>query len=88
MMMMNVKNDYCMLLLDLILIRAKENTDMYYYKMYEAITVSYKAALIKEKPIEIISEINELVQYYENKEEYEKCIVLHQLGFEIYNTIN
>jgi hypothetical protein len=79
MMMMNVKNDYCMLLLDLILIRAKENTDMYYYKMYEAFTVSYKAALIKEKPIEILSNINELVQYFENKEEYEKCDFLSKL---------
>ena len=87
-MMMNVKNDYCMLLLDLIFIRAKENTDTYYYKMYEAITVYYKAALIKEKPIEIMSNINELIMYFENNEEYEKCIVLHQLGFEIYNTIN
>ena len=86
--MMNVKNEYIMLLLDLILLRAKENTDMYYYKMYDAITVSYKAALIKEKPIEIMSDINKLVQYYEKKEEYEKCLVLHQLGFEIFNTFN
>ena len=86
--MMNVKNDYIMLLLDLILLRAKENTDTYYYIMYDAITVSYKAALIKEKPIEIISDINKLVQYYEKKEEYEKCLVLHQLGFEIFNTFN
>jgi hypothetical protein len=88
MMMMNVKNDYIMLLLDLILLRAKENTDTYYYKMYDAITVSYKAALIKEKPIEIMSDINKLVKYFEKKEEYEKCLVLHQLGFEIFNTIN
>jgi hypothetical protein len=29
-----------------------------------------------------------LIMYFENKEEYEKCVVLHQLGFEIYNTIN
>lgn len=85
---MNVKNDYCMLLLDLILLRAKENSDMYYYKMYEAITVSYKDALIREKPTEIMGDINKLVNYFEKKEEYEKCLVLHQLGFEIFNTIN
>jgi hypothetical protein len=63
------------------------NIEQYYGKLYEAITNVFKLDLIKTKPLEVNSVINELVIYYSQLEEYEKCHKLNQTGYEIFNTI-
>ena len=79
--------EYAFMLLELITARKSDDKSVIYDKMYEAITSVYKESLIKKKPKELSSVINELIQFYQTKEEYEKCHQLNQVGYEIYNTI-
>jgi hypothetical protein len=81
-------NEYTLLLLDLIMLRVEEKDDLLYNKLYEAFTCIFKEPIMKKKPIEIKYSISVLVEYFAHKEEYEKCLALHQLGFEMYNSIS
>lgn len=75
------------MLLELVAARQDGDKNVYYEKIYEAITTVYKENLITNKPKELGFVINELIQFYQSKEEYEKCQKLNQVGYEIYNTI-
>jgi hypothetical protein len=80
-------SEHTLLLLELIHCRQTCIDELFYDKLYETITGSYRSILIQYKPREIVDAIDVLVNYYELREEYEKCSALHKLGFEIYNTI-
>jgi hypothetical protein len=81
-------NEYSVMLLELVHARMGDNKEQLYAKLYEAITGFYKKDLIKMKPLELSPVLNELILFYQAKEEYEKCNHLNQVGFEIYNTIS
>ncbi len=76
-----------LLLLELIHCRQTCTNDQFYNKLYNVMIGSFRSKLILNKPKEIVDAIDVLVQYFELREEYEKCSALHKLGFEIYNTI-
>jgi hypothetical protein len=84
---MEFLNKFSIMLLELIAARHDGDKNVYYEKIYEAITSVYKESLIKKKPKELGFAINELIKFYQSKEEYEKCHKLNQVGYEIYNTI-
>jgi hypothetical protein len=73
--------------LGLVIANKSDDKSLIYDRMYVAITSVYKESLIKNKPEELGFAINELIQFYQSKEEYEKCHKLNQVGYEIYNTI-
>lgn len=73
--------------LGLVIANKSDDKSLIYDRMYVAITSVYKESLIKNKPEELSFAINELIQFYQSKEEYEKCHKLNQVGYEIYNTI-
>ena len=84
---MEFLNQYSIMLLELIKARNSDDKSVFFEKIYEAITIVYKEALIKDKPKELCFVISDLINFYETREEYEKCHKLNQVGFEIYNTI-
>jgi hypothetical protein len=73
--------------LGLVIANKSDDKSLIYDRMYVTITSVYKESLIKDKPEELSFAINELIQFYQSKEEYEKCHKLNQVGYEIYNTI-
>lgn len=81
-------NKYSIILLELISARNSSDKTKFYAKMYEAITDVYKKDFIKSKPIELYPVLQELIQFYKKREEFEKCHILNQVGIEIYNTIS
>jgi hypothetical protein len=79
--------EYAIMQLGLVIANKSDDKSLIYDRMYVAITSVYKESLIKNKPEELSFAINELIQFYQSKEEYEKCHKLNQVGYEIYNTI-
>jgi len=84
---MEFLNKYSIILLELIAARNNADENVYFEKIYEAITCVYKESLIQNKPNELGLIIIELIKFYQAREEYEKCHKLNQVGYEIYNTI-
>lgn len=80
-------NNYSVMLLELIHARMTHNHEQLYDKLYEAITGLFKKDLINTKPPELSPVISLLVEFFQDREEYEKCHVLNQIGYEVYNTI-
>ena len=80
-------NEHSLILLELVNYRMNNNKEQFYGKLYEAITNLLKQDLIKIKPLEVCSVINELILYYSQREEYEKCHKLNLTGYDIFNTI-
>jgi hypothetical protein len=64
------------------------NYDSYYREAYQIITGVHKHDLSFSKTPYMVECIATLVNYFESKEEYEKCAILHQVGYELFNTIN
>jgi len=64
------------------------NYDSYHREAYQIITGVYKHELSFSKSPFMVECIALLVNYFELKEEYEKCAILHQTGYELFNTIN
>ena len=79
--------EYAIMQLGLVIANKSDDKSLIYDRMYVTITSVYKESLIKDKPEELSFAINELIQFYQSKEEYEKCHKLNQVGYEIYNTI-
>jgi hypothetical protein len=79
--------EYAIMQLELLIANKSDDKSLIYDKMYVAITSVYKESLIKYKPKELSFAIKQLIQFYQSKEEYEKCHKLNQVGYEIYNTI-
>lgn len=80
-------NNYSKLMLEIIHARVNLNQEQLYEKLFEAITVDFKKDLIEFKPVSLSFVISLLIDFYKEREEYEKCQMLNNVGFEIYNTI-
>jgi hypothetical protein len=84
---MEFLNEYSIMLLEIITAKNSDDKNVFYDKMFEAITGVCKDKLIEAKPKDLFFAISDLIKFYVAREEYEKCHKLNQIGFEIYNTI-
>lgn len=66
----------------------EKDYDTYHQEAYQIITGVHKHDLSFSKTQFMVECIAILVNYFELKEEYEKCTILHQTGYEIFNTFN
>lgn len=66
----------------------EKDYDTYHQEAYHIITGVHRHDLSFSKTQCMVEYIAILVNYFELKEEYEKCTILHQTGYEIFNTFN
>lgn len=80
-------NKDTMLILELISAKQGNDHELYYELMFKSITCHFTSKITKEDPQDIVNGINALVKYFESKEDYLKCHLLHKAGYAIFNRI-
>jgi len=76
-----------MLILEMISARQGDDPELYYELMFKSICTHFNTSLTLEDPQVIVNGINALVKYFEAKEDYLKCHLLHKAGYAIFNRI-
>ena len=71
-------NSFSLVMLGLISLRSTDN-NAFMEKLYTAVTVDYRESLLKSDLTEIQSSFGFLLNYFEKKEDYEKCAQLYKL---------
>lgn len=72
--------EYNDLLLELMRLK-KTDYDKFMRKMYEAVSGEFKDALHNNDPIDTKAKaLNTMIQYFQDREEYEKCAVLKKMA--------